>query len=717
MNEVQIKAKGDVSIFGDVVGRDKITINLPQPLPPAEAKDRANLLILLHKVKTFWIEGVLEKSVHNAVLLELGKETKPETVDHPWGMVLELPDQTNQVLPSGTKILEIFEKMNRAMLILGEPGSGKTITLLGLARDLINCAEADPTQPIPVVFNLSSWTDKRQPLHEWLVFELTTKYQIPKRIGSAWLKNNRLLPLLDGLDEVKLENRVSCVEAISHFGETFGLPGCVVCCRIKEYTALTVRLKLNGAICVQPLTFTQVNNYLQAGGNKLAALRSTLQKDEALQELASSPLMLNIMSLAYQYLPIDDVINEIPTTQDNRRSHLFSAYIHRMFIRRGKANQLYTKEQIVGWLSWLAQNMCQHNQTVFLIEQLQPSWLSNRGQQWSYVFISRLMCGLILGSILGLIHSMFSNMSQDYIILIGSTSGLVGGLLLSLIEALRFERNTKSIETDKIETIGQAMDRADTMYLFFLIVAFTLGATAWVITKLSGVQSGAHRIPVLVGLGWGLIWALILGPRITNQNIKNDIQVVEALKWSWKSAVSRFIAGFVIGSIPSIVDYLSNKTTMAIDEWILVALFFGLWGAFFGGLKRRLAETKTVPNQGIMLSIRNSILSGMFFAILMGLIDGFEVWLTRNRYEISFYWMFLGSLASFWFGGIDVIRHYALRFILCCKRYTPWNYARFLDYATSLIFLQKVGGGYIFIHRLLLEHFAAMPLQSKSQKK
>jgi hypothetical protein len=39
--------------------------------------------------------------------------------------------------------------------------------------------------------------------------------------------------------------------------------------------------------------------------------------------------------------------------------------------------------------------------------------------------------------------------------------------------------------------------------------------------------------------------------------------------------------------------------------------------------------------------------------------------------------------------------------------YIPWNYARFLDYATERIFLQKVGG-YIFIHRLLLEHFAQM---------
>jgi eukaryotic-like serine/threonine-protein kinase len=63
--------------------------------------------------------------------------------------------------------------------------------------------------------------------------------------------------------------------------------------------------------------------------------------------------------------------------------------------------------------------------------------------------------------------------------------------------------------------------------------------------------------------------------------------------------------------------------------------------------------------------------------------------------------------AFFWYGGQDVIQHYVLRFMLYWKGYTPLRYANFLDYAARLVLLQKVGGGYIFIHRLLLEHFAA----------
>lgn len=42
--------------------------------------------------------------------------------------------------------------------------------------------------------------------------------------------------------------------------------------------------------------------------------------------------------------------------------------------------------------------------------------------------------------------------------------------------------------------------------------------------------------------------------------------------------------------------------------------------------------------------------------------------------------------------------------MLTFNGYTPWNYARFLDYCTEQLLLQRVGGGYRFIHRLLQEH-------------
>jgi predicted NACHT family NTPase len=107
-------------------------------------------------------------------LIALGKEWA-EAEESPWEQIIELPDQTSRPLPSGRPI-EAFDEVGRSLLILGAPGSGKTITLLELTRDLIQRAEPDPSQPIPVVFLLSSWAEKRQPLLDWLTEELSTKY-------------------------------------------------------------------------------------------------------------------------------------------------------------------------------------------------------------------------------------------------------------------------------------------------------------------------------------------------------------------------------------------------------------------------------------------------------------------------------------------------------------------------------------------------------------
>ncbi|MGB7315126.1 MAG: hypothetical protein WA939_19510 [Nodosilinea sp.] len=66
-------------------------------------------------------------------------------------------------------------------------------------------------------------------------------------------------------------------------------------------------------------------------------------------------------------------------------------------------------------------------------------------------------------------------------------------------------------------------------------------------------------------------------------------------------------------------------------------------------------------------------------------------------------------LFGFIFGGGEaLIQHLALRTTLFLNGHTPRNYAHFLNYAEERLFVQRVGGGYIFVHRLLLEHFATL---------
>lgn len=327
--------------------RDTPNVSKPLPvahevetIPPAYviANARRGLLILLRKVKQFWIEGVLEKSLHHATMIEMGMDMMHGVLDDPWGSVLERPGEKSQPLTLNQSIIDIFDEQGGSLLILGEPGSGKTTTMLDLTRDLITRAENDSDQPIPVVLNLSSWNGET--LFDWLITELGAKYQIPKRVSRSWLEESLLLPMLDGLDEVSADRRIGCVEAINTFTLETGLMGVIVCCRLKEYIELPVRLALNGAVRIQPLTRKQVSSCLIEAGPRLMGLQAVLQKDSALRIEARSPLMLNLMIRAYHDLSVEDLESEGFETTATRRKHLMDAYVARMFKHAGQGGAL-----------------------------------------------------------------------------------------------------------------------------------------------------------------------------------------------------------------------------------------------------------------------------------------------------------------------------------------------------------------------------------------
>lgn len=125
-------------------------------LSKREMQERQKQLVLLEKVKNFWVKGVLERSVPDTRLMDLGRQQYSDAVDHPWHKVVGTAVYDTHSLSAYKNILDTFVESDRALLILGGPGAGKTTTLLELTRELITLAEQDPAQPIPVVLNLSS---------------------------------------------------------------------------------------------------------------------------------------------------------------------------------------------------------------------------------------------------------------------------------------------------------------------------------------------------------------------------------------------------------------------------------------------------------------------------------------------------------------------------------------------------------------------------------
>ena len=181
---------------------------------------------------------------------------------------------------------------------LASLGAGKTTTMLQLTKELGALAERDPNQPIPIVLNLISWTEKRDTIADWVIEDLVAKYQIPHRLGRQWLNDHELILLLDGFDEVPPKYRAACAKAINYFRESHGLTGLVICSRTEAYGAGSVQLRLGGAILLCPLTATQVDDYLAAAGPWLFTLRAAIRQNIVWQEMAQSPLMLSVMRAA-----------------------------------------------------------------------------------------------------------------------------------------------------------------------------------------------------------------------------------------------------------------------------------------------------------------------------------------------------------------------------------------------------------------------------------
>src|SRR5258708_2200289 len=121
---------------------------------------------------------------------------------------------------------------------------------------------------------------------------------------------------------------------------------------------------------MQPLTTAQVNTILAQGGKPLAALRTEFKKNFSLQQLITTPLMLNLFIITYSKAPVRD----FPTKRAALQHQVFKQYVERMIERKGNGT-LYPSQQTYVWLHWLACQMHTHQQTVFTLEMLQPDWL------------------------------------------------------------------------------------------------------------------------------------------------------------------------------------------------------------------------------------------------------------------------------------------------------------------------------------------------------
>lgn len=238
----------------------------------------------------------------------------------------------------GRGVRQALDYARRRLAIVGSPGSGKTIALMVLARDLASEALTDPDKPLPLLVSAASWKadGTAQPdLISWLAREVPMLADaIPDLIRSR-----QIILLVDGLDELPLrtskseetEQRYPRRELISKLPRSCPL---VIASRPHEFQEAAADLEITSVFELQPLTDAQVSAFVA----QVPAAAEILGQDDALRAAARTPLMLSLLCSALDAAGRKEVGHLTPS---EARDLIIGSYVEsryeREFARRQRA--------------------------------------------------------------------------------------------------------------------------------------------------------------------------------------------------------------------------------------------------------------------------------------------------------------------------------------------------------------------------------------------
>jgi len=624
--------------------------------------------------------------------------------------------------------VELYERLpSRRLVILGVPGSGKSVLAMTLTLAILDRWQSG--MPVPVLFPVASWDPSRAGLDDWLVEYLVENYQFggednkeSRVVARRLLAGNTLLPILDGLDEMPQALRPLAIKTLNR-----GLDPTqpiVVTCRTDEYREAVESgdvLTLAAVVELQALDIPTIIKYLTettpAGqrGERWAPVFDELRNNQhgPLGTVLRTPLMVSLARAIYGDNPRDPAELLDRQSRDPARieDHLLSEFVPAMYYdrpsRTDRRHVRWHTDDVTSWLSYLARHvgaLGQPDLAWWQMERAVPAVVINA--------VGGLLGGLVFGFVFG---PVFGIALAVAVVLAGMAAR---SRPCTLEEWLKDRLDSGVRRVVARQSIGEAVaavagleEKTPIERRFGLAVGRVIALVAGISYGLSEYHSKGLFRAIADGLAVGLAVGLAAGFfTIAVRTTPSEVQF-EARKGI--GVFLRHLAvGLATGLGVGVVAGILTRSAYGLLTCVLVGLSFGLVDGLNVWLDvstdvtqarsprstRRAERTAALARSvtvgltiaattalafGVAYGTRSAVIHALTFGIGYGLADryaglGPTVW---GRYLVAKAWLALNGRL-------------------------PWRLMAFLDDAHRHGLLRRAGAAYQFRHLRLQEHLS-----------
>ncbi|MFJ9407300.1 helix-turn-helix domain-containing protein [Streptomyces sp. NPDC101393] len=414
---------------------------------------------LAQAVATRWRREEEQRQVHDPYPLPVRwRPVAEELTDH-WANIRRLPaGGTHGPLDLSGQLDEIVGVYGRIpsgrLVVLGRSGSGKTVLAVRFVLDHLR--SRGRTEAVPVIFSIGSWDPTAVTFRDWLAAQLTRDHPglaAPgpggPSLAAALVETGRVLPVLDGFDEIADGLRRPALEALN--ATTLPL---LLTSRPAEYAAAVAEtdvLTSAAAVELTDLTVSDLADYLprttrKARGGALPAtawdpVLSELREQPLsaagahLAAVLTTPLMVTLARAVYSDTPGNDPAALLDTQRfhgpEQLEDHLldnFTTTVYRALPGHGQGSggrRTVDPERAKYWLGYLA-----HHLTRLDTPNLEWWRLGHGLHRTTRTWVTALVISLCIGLVDCVVGTLFDPLRFQLAdgLAVGSLAGLLFGV-------------------------------------------------------------------------------------------------------------------------------------------------------------------------------------------------------------------------------------------------------------------------------------------------